>query len=165
MPYTVYCIVPVWYGKMRPFSGLHFRPVLLHMLLGLHANTYICHVIGASWRADDGTIDLGRRYLVLLLFLWGDASWEAQRLGPLGQTTDHSGTMFRNHSQTEAANTLSASVLPVSPSVFVPLISLCINRSYICPFPFLIEFLLSTTGKYRICEPPYPISRATSAQL
>jgi hypothetical protein len=42
---------------------------------------------------------------------------------------------------------------------------LCINRSYICPFPFLIEFLLSTTGKYRICEPPYPISRATSAQL
>jgi len=56
----------------------------------MHAITYVYRVIGNRGGASDV---LSRRYLVLLMFLWRDASWEAQRLGPLGQTTNHSGTI------------------------------------------------------------------------
>jgi hypothetical protein len=76
-----------------PF-GLHFHTFRkVSAEYSLHAITYVCRIIGASRRADDGAFALRRRYLVLLMFLWRDASWEAQRLGPLGQATNHSGTI------------------------------------------------------------------------
>jgi hypothetical protein len=37
--------------------------------------------------------------VLLLLFVRGDASCKAQRLGPLDQTTNHSGAQNRNCSQ------------------------------------------------------------------
>lgn len=81
----------LWASLSTGFTVHAFQPVSAEY--SLHAITYVCRIIGASRCADDGAFALWRRYLVLLMFLWGDASWEAQRLGPLGQATNHSGTI------------------------------------------------------------------------